>query len=119
MKAKNCRVRINDVKQGVTAYAACPYTGVTKIEFLGRPFMNRGIGLFVRCRKTHSDGYQFEDTVSICDRGINTGNSYNDKKSFFKRKHAENWVEYLKTDKGCVARQKQHESRMQILWDYS
>lgn len=94
MKTKKCRVRVKDIKQGITIYASHPFLGIAKMKILGKPYKNK-YGLWVKVK--HENGFVTEG--SLRDNGITKGDSYNDRRSFFKLKHAEEWLKMSKDEK--------------------
>jgi len=107
MKTKNVKVKVNDVKQGRIIYTAHPVYGIVKKLITSAPYMVAGIGLFAKC-KTFYNIKSYDDHFSLCDSGITLGNSYNGRRSFFKLKQAEEWVNKWKNDQGFIAQHKRH-----------
>ncbi|WOZ57588.1 hypothetical protein [Pseudomonas phage vB_PseuGesM_254] len=112
MKTANVKARVKDIRQGVTLYTAHPIYGINKYIADGRPFMEAGIGLFVNVKVQSSFTARsfYLSKRSLCDAGISPGNSYNGRRTFFKLKHAEAWVDKWATDKGFIADHARHES---------
>ena len=109
MKTKNVKVRTQDLKAGVTVYVSHPVYGIMKHTITSCPYMEKGIGLFVKC-KTHFDDWICEsDSFSLRDAGVIGGNSYNGRRTFFKLKHAEAWANKWKRDKVFIAQHARHE----------
>jgi hypothetical protein len=107
MKTKNCKVRVKDIKQGVTVYRANFY-GTEKIFITGRPHLNKSTNsLFVDGK--NEDGRKI--WFSLNDAGITAGESVNDKRTFFKRKHADGYIRKMSTDKRVAARREDHDRR--------
>ena len=50
----------------------------------------------------------FEDNFSLRDAGITPGESYNYRRTFFKRKHAEEWASKMINDPGFIRHHDQH-----------
>lgn len=124
MKTANTRVRVKDIKQGVTLYTAHPVYGIRKAVAIGKPYMINGIGLFFDCwREGSLYGYErYKDKESLCDSGITAGVGYNGRRTFFKLKHAEAWVKKWATDKGFQRDHAIHEARCDMFscdWDYN
>jgi len=104
MKTKNVRVRTSDIKYGRIIYKSSPFYGIDKYKVLSRPYFVKGIGLFFDVL----DGSGYKDKISICDAGINAGDSYNNKKTFFKLKHADEWAKKMKNDVQVLIKHKRH-----------
>jgi len=111
MKTANVKVRVKDVRQGVTMYTAHPVYGINQYVAAGKPFMVQGIGLFVnvKVKSMFSVTGSYVTKRSLCDAGISPGNSYNGRRTFFKLKHAQAWVKKWATDKGFQASHAEHE----------
>lgn len=107
MKTKNTRVRIKDIKAGAIIYTAHPFFGIEKAIVKSRPYMNKGIGLFFKTKVIYGED-SYDSANSVCDAGINSGDSYNDRKTFFKEKQAIEYANKMKTDKGVIARHERH-----------
>lgn len=107
MKTKNTRVRVKDIKHGAIIYTAHPFFGIRKSVVKSRPYMEKGIGLFFKVFVSGKYG-SYESSESVSDSGISSGNSYNDRKSFFKEKQAIEYANKMKTDKGVIYRHKRH-----------
>ena len=118
MKTKNVRVRIKDIKFGAVIYTAHPFFGVRKTTVKSKPYMEKGIGLFFKTLTTY-DGGSYKSSESIRDAGINSGDSYNDRKTFFKEKQAISYMNKMKTDKSAIARHEKHiEFVRETDWQY-
>lgn len=111
MKTKNVKVRVKDIKAGVTVYTAHPVYGIEKSVVINKPFMIKGSGLFFKVNSISKYG-DYETEHSICDAGIKKGESYNYRRTFFKLKHAEEWAKKMLTDKGFIKQQQRHDSHM-------
>ena len=110
MKTKNVKVRVKDIKQGVTIYIAHPVYGIEKVEVTSKPYINKHTKLlFMRFRTICETWGEYEGTHSLWDAGITS--TYNDRRSFFKLKHAEEWVRKWSKDKGFIRRHAEHEER--------
>jgi hypothetical protein len=120
MKTANVKACVKDMKAGVTVYTAHPVYGIDKRVITGRPYMESNIGLFVPCILIYSQG-QYVGTSSLCDMGVSPGNSYNGRRTFFKLKHAQAWMDKWATDKGFIADHARHEEMCEMMddWDYS
>lgn len=119
MKTANVKVRVKDVKAGVTAYRSHPVYGIEKIIFMGKPYQHMGIGLFVDVMKESRLGYApYVTKKSLCDAGITPGKGYNGRRTFFKLKHAQEWQRKWATDLGFIRQQADHEEMCQMLDDY-
>lgn len=101
MKTKNTRVRVKDIKSGRIIYTAHPFFGIRKTIVKSRPYMVKGIGLFYDCVEVFED-FQCKSESSIDGDGINSGDSSNTIKSFFKEKQAIEYMNKMKTDKRVV-----------------
>ena len=111
MKTKNVRVRVKDIKQGVQIFRSHPFFGVEEIQVKSRPYNSSLVGsLFAKSASKYGD-----DTFSLSDAGIMNGESYNDRRTFFKRKQAEEWAKKMKTDKAVIARHEAHLQRCKEL----
>lgn len=123
MKTSNVKVRVKDVRQGVTMYTAHPVYGIESYKVMSKPFMNSDIGLFMMVEKQSSlwEGWTYKTKKSLCDAGILPGNSYKGRRTFFKLKHAQAWVKKWATDKGFQESQDEHEKWCALMddWDYS
>lgn len=108
MKTKNVKVRVKDIRAGVTIYTAHPVYGIRLSVVASKPFMHMGIGLFYKAKVTCKSGSYVTDN-SICDDGITKGESYNYRRTFFKLKHAERWAKKMRTDPGFITQQRRHE----------
>lgn len=127
MKTKNVRVRPQDLKQGVTVFKVHPIYGIEKYLITGRPYMHNDVGLFVPAKQTYDDGFTFEDSFSLHDAGIidlrarhNPCDSYNGRRTFFKLKHAQEWMEKWSTQRQFKIQHAEHVLRndeMSELWD--
>ena len=115
MKTKNTRVRIKDIKQGVTIYTSHPVYGIEKRFLLSKPFKSAsGISNFC---KQHTE-HVFNSDFSLRDAGVTKGESYNYRRSFFKRKHAEEWARKMKNDKGFIKHHQKHLDSMEIFGSF-
>jgi hypothetical protein len=107
MKTKNCRVRVDQIKNGVRVFTSHPVYGIDERKVIGKPFISKyGKSLFVKCYTKYG-----EDDFSLMDAGITAGNSYNYRRTFFKRKQAEEWAAKMKTDPGFLRQQAYHEAQ--------
>ena len=118
MKTANVKVRVKDVRKGVTMYTAHPVYGINKYMVDGKPFMVDGLGLFVNVKveSVFNKGEFHISKRSLCDAGISPGNSYNGRRTFFKLKHAQAWVKKWVTDKDFRKSQAEHEAQCKE-WD--
>ena len=104
MKTKNTRVRVSDIKQGVRIFVSHPFFGIEEYLINNRPFVNKYTGsLFVMCEAEWG-----ERETSLCDAGILKGEGYNDRRSFFKMKHAQEWADKMRSDPNVIARHHDH-----------
>lgn len=122
MKTANVKVRVKDVRKGVTMYTAHPIYGIDKYVADGRPFMVAGVGLFVnvKVQSQFSVNGSYVTKRSLCDAGITPGNSYNGRRTFFKLKHAQAWMDKWATDKGFRKSHAEHERWCALMdnWRY-
>lgn len=97
MKTKNTRVRLRDIKQGVTVYVANAISkSVTEHFITSRPYVEKHTkSEFVQSKKCYPGDNRYTvyecsdlDEFSLRDAGI-INNAYNKNLTFFKRKHAE------------------------------
>ena len=108
MKTKNTRVRVKDVRQGRVVYIAHPVYGIRREVIASIPYIEKGIGLFVKCVSK----YSFAKTFSLGDAGITKGDSYNGRRTFFKLKHAEAWATKWAKDKEFIKKHQRHVARV-------
>lgn len=120
MKTSKVKARVKDMKAGVTLYTAHPVYGIEKRVITWRPYMEKDIGLFVPCKTIYSGG-SYDGTSSLRDMGVSPGNSYNGRRTFFKLKHAEAWMDKWATDKGFRKSHAEHERWCDLMddWHYS
>jgi len=120
MKTANVKVRVKDVKAGVTLYTAHPVYGIDKAFVVSRPYFDKGVkSLFIRLKvesSFSSTGY-YETTKSLRDMGVTHGNSYNGRRTFFKLKHAEAWAKKWATHPSFIQQQADHEEWCTTLRD--
>lgn len=116
MKTRNVKARVADMKAGVTVYTAHPVYGIDKRVITGRPYMEKGIGMFVPCVVYFTDG-SYETTSSLCDMGVSPGNSYNGRRTFFKLKQAQAWMKKWATDTGFKQSHDTHEKWCELMND--
>lgn len=103
MKTKNVKVRLKDVKQGVTVYTAHPVYGIDIYRFESKPYWHPSVGsLFVKVSNKYG-----ETTKSLRDMGVYS--AYNGRRTFFKLKHAEAWMKKWSKSKSFIADHKRHE----------
>jgi hypothetical protein len=108
MKTANTKVRLKDLRAGVTVYTAHPHYGIEKRVILGRPYVSKHTGsLFVKCLE-QCDWGTFEHDFSTRDAGI-TG-LYNGRRTFFKLKHAQAWAKKWQTQPGFRKDHARHEA---------
>lgn len=121
MKTKNVKVRAKDLKQGVTVYTACPWYGGTKrIVITGKPKKHADSGFYSVSYEAESYIYPGELTQSyFCLGDYGMPDSYgNDKRVFFKRKHAEEYIRRVKSDPQAIARQEKHLASVALMDDW-
>jgi len=110
MKIKNVRVREKDIKSGKIIYVDHPFYGIEKLTVLSRPYPIRSsitdslIGMFFDVRTEYDLDYK-----SVRDCGI-ASHTYNDRRTFFKLKQAEAYVEMMSNSKSVVIRHHKHEA---------
>ena len=110
MRTKKTRVRVKDIKAGVTLYIAHPIYGIEKVVAASRPFTHRfQFGGTADFFKTVSSGLE-----SLKDAGISKGESYNGRRTFKKLKHAEDWCIRMAIDRGFILQHEQHEESMRL-----
>lgn len=112
MKTKNVKVRLKDVKAGLTMYVSHPVYGIEKFVVIGRPFQVGSIGLFVDVKISYGDNFESGNYIndrSLSDMGITS--LYNDRRTFFKLKHAKEWQNKWSKQEGFIRRHEQHEQR--------
>ena len=103
MKTKNVRVRIADIKHGRIIYVSHPFFGIEKYTVESRPY-RKTYDLFFDVKSPYFGGY----SKSIDDCGISNGESYNDRRTFFKERQAKEWVDKMSKDPQAIARHQQH-----------
>lgn len=111
-KASNIRVKLKDVKQGRTFYTAHPVYGIREWSPTSKPFLKLG-SWWVKT------GSGLLETESLRDNGVY--NPYNGRRTFFTRRHAEQWVEGWGNDPRFIAHQKKHEKfckTLEFTWDF-
>ena len=110
MKTKNTKARLKDIKAGVTLYVSHPVYGIEKLIVIGRPYIHKSVGShFVQVKQESrwsTSGF-FTDSRSLRDMGVTS--TYNDRRSFFKLKHAEQWQKKWINNKAFQERQAAHE----------
>jgi hypothetical protein len=105
MKTKNVKVRVKDIKQGIRVFVAHPFYGIVENKISSKPYLSAITNsLFAKAMSEYG-----ERSFSLSDAGITPGESYNDRRTFFKRKHAQEWVNKMKTDKNVLLRHAEHE----------
>lgn len=104
MKTKNVRVRVKDIKQGVRVFVSHPFFGIQTVQINSKPFL----GKYSPSLWAKSLSECGEQDFSLVDAGVTSGESCNDRRTFFKRKQAEEWAKKMCTDKEVVARHKAH-----------
>ena len=115
MKTKNVKVKLKDLKQGKVFYTAHPVYGIDTWVCQGKPKIyhhkvTNHKSLFVPASSIY-DGeiYPVEEFgCSTEDAGITS--TYNDRRTFSKKKQAEAWMEKWKKDKGFQERHARHEA---------
>lgn len=117
MQASKVKVRLKDIRHGVKVYVAHPVYGIDEYILQGRPFTKHSLnfpshlGDWVKVRvKTSSffdDRGYYETEHSLRDMGVTS--TYNDRRTFFKRKHAEQWMDQQAMCPRFQERQKRHD----------
>ena len=115
MKTKNVKVKLKDLKQGKIFYTAHPVYGIDTWVCQGKPkIYNHKVtnykSLFVPASSIYDGkicpveefGQSAEDT------GITS--TYNDRRTFRKKKQAEAWMKKWEKDKGFQERHARHEA---------
>lgn len=116
MKTANVKVRVKNVRRGVTMFTAHPFYGINQYVAEGKPFMVDGIGLFVNVRvKSLLGNGDYITKRSLNDAGITPGDSRNGRRTFFKLKHAEAWMKKWATQKAFLQRHADHVEWCQML----
>ena len=114
MKTKNTRVRVKDIKQGITIYVSHPVYGIDKHLIASKPYISKYVGsLFADSIKQY-ETWDFKDNFSLRDAGISPGEGYNGRRSFFKLKHAKEWARKMATDPAFSVQQVRHEQSNKI-----
>ena len=102
-------MKVKDVRQGVTVFISHPVYGIEELQVTSKPYISPYTNsLFANSRKIYDDGFVFEDNFSLRDAGITPGESYNYRRTFFKRKHAEEWASKMINDPGFIRHHDQH-----------
>jgi hypothetical protein len=119
MKTANVKVRLKDIRQGVTIYISHPIYGIEHLIVSSKPKVSKTTGaLFFSATRLFDNGLIVHDTLeSIRDSGICGGNSYNGRRTFFKLKHAEEWQRKSLKDPKFLAIHKRHEEMNRDLDD--
>lgn len=100
MKTKNVKVRLKDIKVGRRIFTAHPLLGIDEWWVVSKPYLTTSCGLlFVESetvslfnnKETYVRARSLGD-AGIVERGINW------RRSFFKRKHAEAYVNRFRND---------------------
>ena len=116
MQVSKVKVRLKDIRHGVKVYVAHPVYGIDEYTLLSRPFHKRGkivgsLGNWVKIRvpvsTLFSDKGYYETDHSLRDMGVTS--TYNDRRTFFKRKHAEQWMDQQARCPRFQERQREHE----------
>lgn len=116
MSIKNTRLRLKDIRAGITVYVSHPVYGIEQYKILSKPYMNGTIGLFVKSIMV-IDGITFPTgTMSLDDAGITPGKSYNGRRTFTKLKQALRWMEQHSKDKQFIIQQERLEKSISD-WD--
>lgn len=119
MKTKNVKIKPKDIKAGVTAYIAHPFLGIDKVVFTSRPYVGKH-SEFPRANVLRVSelfvGKVYKSEVFLGDAGIIT--SYNDRRTFFKLKHAEEWVRKWSANPRAIERHNDHIEFCKSMDDY-
>lgn len=103
MKTKNVKVRLKDIKQGVTVYVAHPVYGIEKLLVDSKPYMHPTVkSLFIRTVTEYG-----KSTDSLRDMGVY--GYYNGRRTFFKLKQAEEWMRKWSKSESFIADHKRRE----------
>ena len=110
MKTKNVKVRFEDVKNGRTMNTAHPVYGIETYQVSGKPFLTSNGSWFFLAKKVWDDqAFSFVSEFSIIDCGISGSNNtygikagYNGRRTFFKKKHAIEWMNKWKNDPSFI-----------------
>jgi hypothetical protein len=109
MKTANVKVRLKDLKQGVTIYISHPVYGIDKLLVASKPYYSSVTGSsFFKTIKRYDWGL-YEGRYSTKDAGICCENTYNGRRTFFKLKHAEEWQRKSLKDPKFLAIHARHE----------
>ena len=126
MQTSKVKVRLKDIRAGVTVYTAHPVYGVDKAFITSRPFMKylscgAPLALFVKTRVPSSiyPGEFIEMEQSLSDMGVYF-TYMTDRRTFFKLKHAEQWVKQQGSCPKFKERQENHDKWCETLdnWYY-
>lgn len=109
MKTSNVKVKFKDLKQGITIFVSHPVYGIEELKVLGKTFLKPiGYKKVYFVNVLHSSEYgNFETDRSLRDMGVY--DSYNGRRVFFKRKHAEEWMRKWSKQPSFIKHQKEHE----------
>lgn len=118
MKIKKTRVRPQDICAGTILYIAHPWYGIEKVVALARPHVHshrkdstlKGT-LWVKTKKTYSDGFVHIENSSLRDMGVMPGKSRNSRRTFLKLKQAQAYVKWGLIDPECI---KQHDKHIRL-----
>lgn len=113
MKTKNVKVKFKDIKQGVTLYISHPVYGIERLTVVGKPYYHKTVRSFFVTVVQHYDMGNYKTERSLNDMGVTS--TYNDRRTFFKLKHAEEWAKTWSTDKGFQQRHAAHEEWCSML----
>jgi hypothetical protein len=116
MKTSNVKVRLKDIRQGVTIYVSHPVYGINKYFVTSRPYKTKHGSLMFNTKQDYSWGLS-EGYTSTMDCGICCENTYNGRRTFFKLKHAEEWQRKSLKDPKFLAIHKRHEAMCRDLDD--
>lgn len=126
MKTKQVRLKFDQIKAGVVGYVAHPMYGIRRVVFKGRPYFKDHTPNVPPSRPSWWVDTECEhglkDYSSICDMGIPAPHTnfltpfYNDRRTFRKLKHAEEWCRKWKNDPGFIARHAKHERSFEDDW---
>ncbi|AXF53033.1 MAG: hypothetical protein [Caudoviricetes sp.] len=124
MQASKVKVRLKDIRSGVTVYTAHPVYGIDKVVITSRPFMKylscgSPLALFVKTRVPSfiHPGEFFEMEQALSDMGVYF-NYRTDRRTFFKLKHAEQWVKQQGSCPKFKERQANHDEWCKTLDDW-
>lgn len=109
MKTSNVKLRMKDIRAGVTFYSAHPVYGIQKFVATSLPYKNKRTNSFF---VDVINKFGWGSRISLMDHGINPP-YYNGRRSFKKLKQAERWMEIWGKDKDFIFSQERHEEMIE------